>query len=77
VGQYFRTSLFDQYFVVSKKFVGISIAMILVNIATVTYYIYIMAYSLDYLRIALTHSTLPWATYMPMDNNTTNYSNMA
>lgn len=52
VGQYFRTSLLASYEQVSKKYRGVPITGVLTCLCVSTYYIYLMAYCLIYIKVS-------------------------
>ena len=53
IGQYFRMSVVNTYAHVSRKYVGVGIMSVLCSGSVSIYYIYVMAYCLIYLAVAL------------------------
>jgi SNF family Na+-dependent transporter len=58
IGQYFRMSVVNTYAHVSRKFVGIGIMSVLCSFTVSIYYIYIMAYCLIYIAVAVSQPVL-------------------
>lgn len=56
IGQYFRTSLLETYGQVCKKFIGVPITGVLSSLCVATYYIYLMAYCLLYIKVGRVES---------------------